>query len=177
MPRGRTSAQQQLASISPFVPGRRPEPPDDLDDIEVAIWIATLAPLPADWIKGESLPLLKCYCQHVRYSDDIDRDIKALRQEQEAAAQPQPEPDPPLTDKERVRVQREAAKAAAARRRELRALYRAHGYQTARASSLAGKLRISTSSQLRAEKARDDRRDSSSDAVKPWNDYGPGRGQ
>jgi len=111
--------------------------------------------------------------RHERHCDDLDRDISELRAR--LAAPPQPLPEG-LTDRQRAKIGRERARDIAATRRAYLQTCRVHGYQSQRLQSLGGKLRLSPSSRLTAERARDDRKDSGG-PIKPWLDFGSKRGQ
>ena len=64
--RGRTSSAE-LAVIGPkgIETVRRPDPPPELTDEQVAEWRALVNRLPADWFARETHGLLVAYCRHV----------------------------------------------------------------------------------------------------------------
>jgi hypothetical protein len=171
MPRGRRS-DADAARVVPFIPGAKPPAPPELDADEADVWDTVVASVPANWIPGEAWAMLKEYCRHTVFAERLSADIARLREEQ---AVPPPDLPADLTAKQIVKVQRDIAQTEIARRKELRALLRAHGFQTSRMQSLGTKLRLTVSSRILPEKARDDRRDSSSSPVKPWNDWRGGR--
>lgn len=80
--RGRSSA----AELSVIGGGgietiRRPDPPDDLADDEVAEWRAVVNRLPADWFPAETLPMLAQYCRHTVAARRVASMIEQLDQE------------------------------------------------------------------------------------------------
>ena len=77
--RGRKTAAQLEAVEAVRV---RPEPPDDLNEREEAIWREVVSELPADWFRPETLRLLKAYCSHMdrfeRLSYMLDQQMEKM---------------------------------------------------------------------------------------------------
>jgi hypothetical protein len=71
--RGRKSSAA-LATVMVDCRERRPEPPPELTDEQKAIWTATVNALRGNWFWGAE-PILKAYCEHVSYSDQIAREL------------------------------------------------------------------------------------------------------
>jgi hypothetical protein len=63
--RGRKSTAS-LSVIGGGAVGRRPDPPEDLTELEAAVWVTTVVHEPADFFGTSALQqLLKDYCRHV----------------------------------------------------------------------------------------------------------------
>jgi hypothetical protein len=71
--RGRKSSAA-LGTVMADCSQRRPEPPADLTSEQRVVWESTVNALRGDWFWG-SEPILKAYCEHVSYSDQIAREL------------------------------------------------------------------------------------------------------
>src|SRR3954468_16410431 len=107
--RGRKSLN---ARAVPVLPGRWPEPPNDLAEPEAAIWIAVTTSLPPDWFSPPNFPVLKQFCRHSHSCDLLAADISLWRAELAQAADRLSEarakvpPDPKAIGREmRLRLQ------------------------------------------------------------------------
>jgi hypothetical protein len=75
MPAGRFKTTTD--PTAPIIPGKRPEPPDDLTPAQATEWRAITARLPAGWFTGENLPMLRELCRHIDYSNMLAGKIDA----------------------------------------------------------------------------------------------------
>lgn len=156
--RGRWSTEDQRA----VVPGAKvppPPPPPELDDVEAVIWRGIVSDLPGDWFAPESQPMLKELCRHVRHADDLMQDLRAVRA---ALAEVTAGSGPVPTQSEAV----------ATLTNEVRALLRAHGYQSERIGNLATKLRLTNQAKVVVTAAARKAKETPSRAPEPWDDWG-----
>lgn len=75
--RGRKSVAE--LAVVPMVPGRRPDPPPDLNEAESVYWRETVATKPAEWWKADTQILLKAYCRASVQHDVISELIGAMK--------------------------------------------------------------------------------------------------
>lgn len=152
MPRGRkTEASQQLG---PIIPGRRPEPPADLQPPEAAAeWRTIVARMPVDWFTEETFGLLSELCAHYVYARWVREGIERVK-----AACAADGKDWALDAEWSAKVSR---------------LFAEHRYQTQQIARLSTKLRLTTQSRYAPMKAEDERaKVAAMVPSKPWEDFG-----
>ena len=66
----------QVVSLRPLTP--RPEPPDELNEEQAAIWRSLIASMPGDWFRPECESLVVALCRHISYSRAIGARLNGL---------------------------------------------------------------------------------------------------
>jgi hypothetical protein len=69
--------------MAPLERGTRPEPPEELDEEQAAVWRKTVDSMPPDWFTGATFPLLKQYCRLTAGLDFIDRTLRKIQKSKE----------------------------------------------------------------------------------------------
>lgn len=69
--------------VAPFAVamGGRPEPPDDLDEVEAAEWRAIVDRMPADWFTAEMQPILADLCRHIVLARWFGMELSKVRRQ------------------------------------------------------------------------------------------------
>lgn len=130
--RGRKSAASRaVANHSGAALAEKPAAPEGMTVQEAAIWETVTDALPADWFRGETLPMLAMYCAHTASWQRICAEIRRLEGEVQGA-----EALVKLDD-----------------------LYKMRDRENRAAQSLATKLRITLQSTYNAENTRKKRGD------------------
>lgn len=75
--RGRKSAAAEEATVTPIA-GRKPSPPEDLNDFQKQLWRDIVETKPADWFRKDTYPLLRSYCKHAWQASEIDAMLEEL---------------------------------------------------------------------------------------------------
>ena len=82
MPRGRKSSAS--LSVVPVLPGRgRPEPPDDLDELEQRIWRQVVEALPGHWLDTAGQVILRRLVAQAAVSERQELRLRQLRAQQQ----------------------------------------------------------------------------------------------
>jgi hypothetical protein len=149
MPRGRKTEESQYLG-GPFIPGKRPEPPPDLEPPEAADeWRAITARLPPEWFTAETFPILRELCAHLVYARRVREGIERVKKACEAEGK-----DWALDANWSRRVS---------------SMWAEHRFQTQQIGSLSTKLRLTNQSRYAPEKAEDERAKIASTATRrPW---------
>ena len=128
----------------PIIQSAREPPPDDLTPKQQAIWVEITKSLDRDWF-GDSRPLLTELVAHIDFAAMLREGIEDVRTQLARL---------PLGTKEER-----------ATSRQLTALLRAHGKQSAAIAHLSTKLRLTPHARQRARRSEQVRRRT---ATRPW---------
>lgn len=148
----------------PAVQWNRPEPPEDLEPGERAIWREVIGRLPADWFTVECQPVLKQLCRHIRYADDLAGDMAAIRAIMTEIKQ---DSSGSMTVADRMKT---FAKMSG----ELHNLMRIHIRQSHQIGMLSTRLRLTPQSRYEALRANDETKTARPPGAQPWNDWPDG---
>jgi hypothetical protein len=82
MPRGRNRSPAALSTISVVVPGQgRPEPPPELDAVEVKAWREVISALPAHWVDPAGQLILLRLAAQSAVAARLEMQMRELRAE------------------------------------------------------------------------------------------------
>lgn len=147
MPRGRRTIEETLCGFDgPLIPGARPPAPPELAADEAAIWNAVANRMPGDYFPIETHPLLKQYCRHAALADVFGARIADMRSWVPGAQD-------------------------GAWLKEINALGRALGFQSAVLALLSQKLRLAHSSRFSHQRAAVQAAQQPG-GLAPWQDWG-----
>jgi len=68
----------KLASVTPLSVVERPEPPEDLSELEARIWREAIGGMRAAWISPVAYALLKGYCAQAAFAEAIAAEMRKL---------------------------------------------------------------------------------------------------
>ena len=76
--RGRKSAEALSTSVISIVPGKRPEPPEELTPEQAETWRATVGRMPVGWATPELWPMICQLCRHTSLMKFLGGQLEAF---------------------------------------------------------------------------------------------------